>query len=111
MKQYLTPEQTDKLIELGFEKPKSCSGFSIDETKDAVFYYDYSIGELIEMLPKAIGDDYLDISSPYGEDDDWLVAYGQLLYDEWEALYTFLNKELIDAFYDMILKLKEDGVI
>ena len=52
MKQYLSPEQTAKLIELGFEKPKGLaeaepsSGKRVREA--------YSIGELIEMLPSYV---------------------------------------------------------
>ena len=95
MKQYTTPEQTAKLIELGFAYPKSCSGFSLDETKDAVFYYDYSIGELIEML----NTDNIEInrySRDWSVDIDYIGAR---------------NKELIDALYEMAIKLKEEGVI
>lgn len=40
MKQYTNKEQTAKLIELGFEKPKSVGG------------YEPTYGELIEMLPE-----------------------------------------------------------
>jgi hypothetical protein len=113
MKQYTTPEQTAKLIELGFDKPFRNEylhiveeyGYAVNKERN------FSIGELLEMLPKGIGDDYLDISSPFGEDDGWFVAYGRQVYDEWEGLYTFINKELIDAFYDMIVLLKEMGVI
>lgn len=120
MRQYTTPEQTAKLIELGFEKPKNTIskqvakrkiGYGIHEWEDAGEEGSYSIGELIEMLPKGIGDNYLDISSPFGEDDDWLITYGRQYYDEWEDLYTFINKEFIDALYDMAVKLKEEGVI
>ena len=53
MKQHTTPDQTAKLIELGFEKPSSISsvepiygigGISVAKA--------YNIGELIEMLPR-----------------------------------------------------------
>jgi hypothetical protein len=114
MKQYLSPEQTAKLIELGFEKPKSIIDVWAHETDIDMEYeheYAYSIGELIEILPKAIGDNYLDILSPFGEDDNWFISYGRQVYDEWEGIYTFINKELIDALYDMVLRLKEEGVI
>ena len=60
MKMYTTPEQTAKLIELGFEKPKGwcVEGISsrlrmcIDINRDEGF--NYSIGELIEMLPRIV---------------------------------------------------------
>ena len=102
MKQYLSSEQTAKLIGLGFERPKSY-------TNEASFLgcgYTYSIGELIEMLPSHIkhGDrgfiSYLSIA-PYVQ--GWKVAYTHI--------YIMLDGELIDALYDMIVKLKEDGVI
>lgn len=102
MKQYTTTEQTAKLIELGFEKPKSCSGFSIDETKDAVFYYDYSIGELIEMLPAKIEGLYCNIDR-CGQ-RSWAISYDPMI-------YCCNCAELIDALYDMAVKLKEEGVI
>lgn len=112
MKQYTSQEQTTKLIELGFAYPKSCSGFSLDETKDAVFYYDYSIGELIEMLPKKIESDM---------DDEYCDEYSYLVFEEgWDVLYRngmYVNDrcihstELIDALFTMIIKLKEERVI
>lgn len=55
MKQYLSLDKTAKLIELGFEKPCSIAsvepiygmgGISVAKA--------YSIGELIEMLPRRI---------------------------------------------------------
>ena len=109
MKQYTTSEQTDKLIELGFAYPKSCSGFSLDETKDAVFYYDYSIGELIEMLPDYINGNFVNwkIQTTRG-DVKWSVG--------WDCFETGQFKwiratELIDALYEMCVKLKEEGEI
>ena len=113
MRKHTTPEQTAKLIELGFERPFRNEylhiveeyGYAVNKERN------FTIGELIEMLPRAIGDDYLDISSPFGEDDDWLITYGQQVYEDWEDIYTFINKELIDALYDMAIKLKEEGVI
>lgn len=95
MKQFTTPKQTAKLIELGFAYPKSCSGFSLDETKDAVFYYDYSIGELIEILDEQ-GIEIIQIT------DYWRVGHEHC---------DKCNDELIDALYEMVLQLKEEGVI
>lgn len=94
MKQYLSPEQTAKLIELGFEKPKSMNG----EYNGLQFMPTpaYSIGELIEMLD---GVSELDIAR---------FGSGWGAYDE---LRAFTSEELIDALYDMIAKLKEEGVI
>lgn len=95
MKQFTTQEQTAKLIEMGFAYPKSCSGFSLDETKDAVFYYDYSIGELIEILDEQ-GIEIIQIT------DYWRVGHEHC---------DKCNDELIDALYEMVLQLKEEEVI
>lgn len=90
MKQYLDKQQTAKLIELGFEPkqvPATC-GWADDEN--------YSIGELIEMLD--------------GVSELEITRYGS----GWEAvdaLRAFTSEELIDTLFDMIVKLKEEGVI
>lgn len=87
MKQYTTPEQTAKLIELGFMEP-----IGSWETSDNV----YSIGELIEMLA--------------GVSNLEIIRYGS----GWEVgdeLRAFGSEELIDALFDMCVKLKEEGVI
>jgi hypothetical protein len=127
MKQYLNSEQTSKLIKLGFEKPKSISGYcqrgpyeydAGTNTKMAVYddtqypIYAYSIGELIEMLPKSLKNSYnppLIIEC----NEKWRVYYGvQEDYSgEWSIWLEEERKELIDAIYDMIVKLKEEGVI
>ena len=104
MKQYTTPEQTAKLIELGFEKPYSIAsvepiygmgGISVAKA--------YSIGELIEMLPKGYDGELLEISAVILSYAKWMVRYpyGIIIY----------KAELIDALYDMVVKLKEEGVI
>lgn len=96
MKQYTNSEQTAKLIELGFEKPCSIAsvepiygmgGISVAKA--------YSIGELIEMLG-------VHLSSIYCIGMGWCVNA--------EGLER-RGEELIDALYDMIIKLKEEGVI
>lgn len=104
MKQFTTPEQTAKLIELGFEKPK---GLADAEPSSGKWVREaYSIGELIEMLPPHIshGDrgfiSYLSIA-PYVQ--GWKVAYTHI--------YIMLDSELVDALYHTIVKLKEEGVI
>ena len=96
MKQYLSSEQTAKLIELGFEKPCSIAsvepiygmgGISIAKA--------YSIGELIEMLG-------YDLYSMHYSGMSWEAKGEQVV---------VINQELIDALYDMIVLLKEEGVI
>lgn len=101
MKQYTTPEQTAKLIELGFEKPKfeietQLCNIKGQPMRVATIVGDYSIGELIEMLDGVSGLEITRYGSGWG------------VYDE---LRAFTSEELIDNLYDMIVKLKEEGVI
>lgn len=114
MKQYLNSNQTAKLIELGFEKPKNerwvldVANESTPSIQNIVKRQDYSIGELIEMLPHSMafsdGDWNLCIDVDiYGEELAWQVGFiGE---------FFVKDKELIDALYDMIIKLKEEEVI
>jgi hypothetical protein len=119
MKQFTTPEQTAKLIELGFEKPKS--EVKAEQAGDyAWFNPAYSIGELIEMLPKTIeeeiwwGDEKGKIGvwglviNTLGVEYMWDVSYERAYSC---AIYAESNPELIDALYAMLVKLKEEGVI
>lgn len=106
MKQYLNSEQTAKLIELGFEMPKSMNG----EYNGLQFMPTpaYSIGELIEMLPisfENVNDDtsWLEIEAGAV----WSVSYSSFGFTD----YDCEREELIDALYDMIVKLKEEGII
>lgn len=122
MKQYTTPEQTAKLIEMGFAKPKSIWALSRNCPSDIQLSYEssleltirveerfipeyaYSIGELIEMLPPKIDGRNLVIER-YEELGQWLVCYESCL-----GVYS-MSAELSDALYDMVIKLKEEGVI
>lgn len=109
MRQYTTEEQTAKLIELRFEKPK---GLADAEPSSGKWVRPaYSIGELIEMLPidNNIGwnirkhNNITDISkTQYSV----IVDVNMLL-----SAYTTESEELINVLYDMIVKLKEEGVI
>ena len=119
MKQYTTTDQTAKLIELGFEKPKSMdgkhNGWQFMPTPA------YSIGELIEMLPKEIehpvwfgkkkmkenGWWKLRIDS-MGKEYPWAVVYKR---EDSAPIALEYATELINALYDMVVKLKEEGVI
>lgn len=106
MKQYTNESQTAKLIELGFEKPKSIAKVIYTEQYGCGYETAYSIGELIEMLPPHIthGDrgfiSYLSIA-PYVQ--GWKVTYTHI--------YIMLDSELVDALYHTIVKLKEEGVV
>ena len=112
MRQYTSESQTARLIELGFEKPKSrivkqrfdrstSSWITIGEKGD------YSIGELIEML-MAIKAVRLCIDNEY---DHRSLIVKRLLDGKWDILYGNVGQELVDLLFDAILKLKEEGVI
>lgn len=100
MKQYLSSEQTAKLIELGFEKPKNRlvkQRFDRSTSSWIVIGEEggYSIGELMEMLG-------YDLYSMHYLGMSWEVKGEQL---------AVIKEELIDALYDMILRLKEKELI
>lgn len=100
MKQYTNSEQTAKLIELGFEKPKGSHSYW--RGNELVININYSVGELIEMLPK---NEYPHRRFEF-DGIHWFV--------DWDAEEHFMQTmrvELIDALYDMCVMLKEKGVI
>lgn len=102
MKQYTTPEQTAKLIELGFKKP--IPKYNKDEKGNdwlLIESANYSIGELIEMLPEFSS--IYDLTNLHTMKRCWYVGHVSTL--------NVSADELVDALYDMILKLKEEGVI
>ena len=90
MKQYLTQEQTAKLIELGFEKPRL-----LYFGNNTIGNYAYTIGELIEMLGVYLSS----------------IGHIGIVYCVNARGIERRSEELIDALYDMIVKLKEEGVI
>lgn len=101
MKQYTNESQTAKLIELGLF-PKHIKKIS-DGGKLLLECSGYSIGELIEMLPKEFDGELLEIAAVTLSRYKWVVRYpyGIIVY----------KNELVDALYDMVVKLKEEGVI
>ena len=106
MKQNLDEQQTARLLELGFEKPTMKN---IPMPEGEVNEEWYSIGELIKILPKEINNNTLpDTLSIYIDHNKmWVVDYSSVL----GAIHSICCTELIDALYEMIIKLKEDGVI
>ena len=96
MKLYTTPEQAAKLIELGFEKPKSIVGH------DGYWGYDYaySIGELISFCPRRIGNWDLSISCDYAF-ERWICYLNP------ESQFGVAT-ELVDALFNLLIKLKEE---
>ena len=103
MKQYTDAVQTARLIQLGFPAPKSVSKLSLDMDMDTVPSFAYSIGELIEMLPPRVSKWDLDIWHDYGF-ERWIICFDP-------RTSTSAATELIDAIYNLIVKLKEEGVI
>lgn len=109
MKQHLSPEQTAKLIEMGFEKPKMAAPALKWVDGEPTFEPQYTIGELIEMLPKHIHLDGLCLDLHiYANQHLATVKYSGLFC---EKFYRSCSKEIADALYDMIINLKEERVI
>lgn len=71
--------------------------------------FNYSIGELIEMLPEEINKDTLPGTFRVYIDHNkmWAVDYCSMLGEQ----NSTNNTELIDALYAMILQLKEERII
>jgi hypothetical protein len=106
---YTNSEQTAKLIELGFEKPKISAPKLKWVDGEPTFEPQYTIGELLSFLPENIAKENempstLNISLL---DSEWCVEYADFL----GADFLFRNVELIDAIFAMLTKLKEEGVI
>jgi hypothetical protein len=117
MRQTTLPEQTAKLIGLGFKEPKSIIDVWAHETDiDVEYEYEcvYSIGELIELLPQyleykggvtGIPIDYYALTIRQN-----VVMYCDP-YMDWVEIQCDDHKELIDNLYDMVVRLKEEGEI
>lgn len=108
MKQYLNSEQTAKLIELGFKKPKG--EVKAEQSGDYAWYNPaYSIGELLSFLPTDFRDKNKNVhtlSIYTGELGTWDINY-----IGFESRIRTCEYELIDAAFEMCVKLKEEGVI
>lgn len=92
MKQYTDKDQTAKLIELGFPKPKP--SFYQNGVTWIQCDGNYSIGELIEFLNEHL----FHINKDY----KWYADVGQC---------SFTAQELIDVLFKACVTLKEEGVI
>ena len=110
MKQHTTSEQTAKLIELGFEKPKGSHSYW--RGNELVININYSIGELIEMLPEAIceskDDDYHYFLSIETDSLTWKVFYES---EDEVVLCSTFGVELVDALCSMLTILKRQGAL
>lgn len=112
MKQYLTKEQTQHLIELGFPHTHiiDIEGFlpedmvkyyasGKDDYNNIVCYDNYSIGELIAFLP------FINLSIYFSEQKmEFCINYG---INE----FSWHNKELVNVLYDACVELKNKGEI
>lgn len=101
MRQYTNESQTAKLIELGLEKPRIDAGVTKWEGYEPICTGSYTIGELIEMLPEFSC--IYDLTNVHTMKRCWYVGHVSTL--------NVSADELVDALYDMIIKLKEEGVI
>lgn len=117
MKQYTTPEQTAQLIELGFAPTARIKEVQVVNSIISVDHDCYfTIGELIKMLPKCCRYKYGDrtyrtqLQIKYYM-HRWHVVYSRFESDHCGYLHECFGEELIDALYDMCVKLKEKGVI
>ena len=110
MKQYTTPEQTAKLIELGFEKPNMAAPKLKWVDGEPTFEPQYTIGELLSFLPRVISNkkfDYATINI-FHDTINWVVGY----VDRGDIMrFITSDIELIDALCTMCRKLKAEGVI
>lgn len=113
MKQYTNQDQTEKLIELGFPKPKHSSSVEEFNGKGWAGHirvtFDYSIGELIEFLPKSFSkkDKYFHLDI-FPERSGWFILYATYNKEEY---HRNCKIELIDALFCACVTLKEEGVI
>lgn len=118
MKQYLNSEQTAKLIEMGLPKPKGSHSYWREN--ELVINVNYSIGELIEMLPRCIesgnGSDEAVLEISYDSQDFvWFCGHRWMYNRGWRLFNvdyrTCDDNELIDALYRYVVALKEEEVI
>lgn len=102
MKKWLTKEQTDVLLSLGFPPVQHC----IETWQNGKIerLVRYTLGDLLEFLPEEIHEENFPVAL--------LVIYGSDVsyqYNKHWELYTFFkHDELIDNIYDCLVSLKID---
>lgn len=109
MKQYLNSEQTIRLTELGFEKPKMAAPALKWVDGEPTFEPQYTIGELLSFLPKSIKvNDLFFTLCIHTSNEYWIVEYADIAFGTQARL---CKEELIDALFAEIVLLKEENVI
>ena len=103
MKQYLTRAQMRELAEIDIDTRQLATH---ECTENGITYFSLSIGDLIEMLPRKMNTRTgvpraLNIYAPE-HDNTWLVYY---------PFNIHIRNELIDALFDMVVRLKKEGKI
>ena len=108
MKTTLTVKESARLIELGVD-PKMASNTTItDYDLDMVYYAPrFSVGDLINILPKEISDSVLGMEYD-SEFHQWWVGYNSVSLKSAPELIDALNTLLIWCLEQKIIKLKED---
>ena len=114
MKQYLDKDQTAKLIELGFPKPRF--NFPVEDNKhpdyvdeDGIpwsFVENYSIGELIEFLNKHLL--AIEVTTTLNLPIKHFVQFKK---ECTKVGHIQIQGELIDKLFEACVTLKEEGVI
>lgn len=109
MKQYTTPEQTAKLIKLGFEKPKLAAPSLKWVDGEPTFEPQYTIGELIGIIHSRI----IPISIIYDNGGFNNAHYKIRVFIDsmWCTIHERDNAEMIDFLFEAIVKLKEERII
>ena len=110
MRQFTTKAQTGKLMELGLPNPKAVVPETLSAVNSiAVYGSAYSVGELIEFLPKtieweeAVYSRVIDVECVAYYSWDYEVYFGSNL--------IFEDKELIDSLFKACVTLKAEGII
>jgi hypothetical protein len=110
MKLYTSESQTVKLILIGMPKPHGTTEhqelvnkgwITVSET-----HGDYTIGQLLSFLPASASQRIRYVATKRA----WIVDV-DVLGKDGKCYRGVYYAEFIDALYDMVIKLKEEGVI
>lgn len=107
MKQFLNETQTAYLEARGIGTPKSVCKLTLDMDMCTIPTFGYSIGDLLDLLPKKIYDEDEDVIASLQITSGWEVFYTTYT----DIFYYQMNEELIDSLYMMVIKLKDKGLI